>query len=61
MYNLPSQGSVESSSTVPVQFQFSPPKELAELGTRLEFNTMLSLKGETTEQFRVNFVVEIVK
>jgi hypothetical protein len=46
---------------VPVTFQFAPPKELAEVGARLQFNTMLTLKGETIEQFRVNFVAEIVK
>ena len=55
------QGSVESCTTVPVTFQFSPPKELAEVGSRLQFNTMLTLKGETVELFRFNFVAEIVK
>ncbi|KAL5252786.1 hypothetical protein ACHWQZ_G015526 [Mnemiopsis leidyi] len=54
----PPKGSVESCTTVPVSFQFSPPKELAEVGSRLQFNTMLTLKGETVEQFRVNFVAE---
>ncbi|XP_063677916.1 cilia- and flagella-associated protein 74-like [Bolinopsis microptera] len=57
----PPKGSVESCTNVPVTFQFSPPKELAEVGSRLQFNTMLTLKGETIEQFRVNFVAEIVK
>jgi len=57
----PQKGSVESCATVPVTFQFAPPKELAEVGARLQFNTMLTLKGETNEQFRINFVAEIVK
>ena len=61
IYILLRQGSVESCTNVPVTFQFSPPKELAEVGSRLQFNTMLTLKGETIEQFRVNFVAEIVK
>ena len=54
------QGSVEACATLPITFQFTPPKELAEEGKRLTFNTLLTLKGETVEQIRINFVAEIV-
>jgi len=54
------QGAVEVGNPMEVTFQFTPPKEMCELGANIEFHTMLSLKGETTEQFRLNFVAKIV-
>lgn len=57
----PQKGAVDSCSTTSVAFQLNLPKEMAELGSRIEFNTMLTLKGETIEQFKVNFIAEVVK
>ena len=54
------QGAVEVGNPLEISFQFTPPKELCDIGSNIEFHTMLSLKGETTESFRINFVAKIV-